>query len=163
MTSDLITLNPHPTRVVNVRVDAHTTYIGRPSFWGNPFPLPKKATTLERVECLLTYTRWLSDQPRHLDHIPMLKGQHLGCYCAPALCHGDILAYLADNHEQLPMAELLDSVITQLESIRDMIRSRPEAASAWAAELRHQLHAWRTPDDTTPSQETAPCSSTSES
>lgn len=69
-------------------------YIGRPSKWGNPFVIGKDG---DRTEVLRKYERWLRQQPHLMAALPELKGKRLGCYCAPAPCHGDILARLADR------------------------------------------------------------------
>jgi hypothetical protein len=43
------------------------------------------------------YRAWLLTQPQVLGAIPTLRGQLLGCWCAPGPCHGDVLAELADE------------------------------------------------------------------
>ena len=160
--------NPHPTRVVHCKVDAYTVYIGRPGFWGNPAPLERGAPTLERVRCLLRYVEHLRASPQHLEHVPALQGQILGCWCSPRLCHGDILAYLADNCYDRPMAELLDEVSEQLHAIEDLVSSRPVAAAQWAEQLKQHLHLWRHPtphptdQDAADRYEEPPCTSTSD-
>lgn len=77
------------TRVVHCRREAYDIYIGRPSKWGNPFVLGHAATPEEAVA---DYRHW----PDLLAALPELKGETLGCWCAPPPCHGDVLAELAD-------------------------------------------------------------------
>ena len=71
-------------------------YIGRPSKWGNPFLIGVHGT---REEVVRMYEVWLQSQPHLLkDIVPELRGQNLVCWCAPLVCHGDILLRLA-NHQ----------------------------------------------------------------
>lgn len=82
------------TTVVHCRRDAYDVYIGRPSRWGNPFPLAHGGN---RKECIDNYRRWLMTQPELLKALPELKNRILGCWCKPRACHGDVLAELADK------------------------------------------------------------------
>lgn len=68
-------------------------YIGRGSIWGNPFRIGKDGL---RKEVLKKYEAWLETQPELLRRIPELQGKILGCFCAPKLCHGDVLAKKAN-------------------------------------------------------------------
>jgi hypothetical protein len=77
--------------------DGLYTYIGRPSRWGNPFKLAKDADDAERMRVLEQYERWLREQTRLMLKLHELRGRVLGCWCAPKLCHGDVLARLADE------------------------------------------------------------------
>lgn len=81
------------TRVVHCRAESYDIYIGRPSKWGNPFKLARDA---DRAEILARYRAWLLTQPHLLATLHELKGKVLGCWCKPELCHGDVLAELAD-------------------------------------------------------------------
>lgn len=69
-------------------------YIGRPSKWGNPFSIGKDGTREEVVEKYRTYL--LS----HTDLVEQAKkelgGKNLVCFCAPKLCHGNILIEIAN-------------------------------------------------------------------
>lgn len=83
------------TKVVNKYQDTFfDVYIGRPSIWGNPFVVGRDGN---RKEVLVKYRAWLQTQPQLLAKIPELRGKVLGCYCKPKLCHGDVLAELADS------------------------------------------------------------------
>jgi len=98
------------TRVVNVKTSArYTVYIGRAnrryrlrqSEWHNPFKIGQDGT---REEVLAKYGAYLLARPELLAQIGGLRGQTLGCWCAPVggfqgqlLCHGQILAALADG------------------------------------------------------------------
>lgn len=81
--------------MVNRRLGVeYDIYIGRPSIWGNPFAIGRDGT---RDEVIQKYAAWLMKQPQLLSRIHELRGKVLGCYCKPKACHGDILAYLANN------------------------------------------------------------------
>lgn len=81
------------TRVVNMRTEPCTVYIGRPSKWGNPFKVyPIGGRT--REQAISQYREWIQGQPELLTALPELEGQKLGCYCAPLPCHGDVLLEL---------------------------------------------------------------------
>lgn len=68
-------------------------YIGRGSQWGNPFPLSEGS----REEVIRSYEKYLRADARLLSAVAELHGKTLGCFCAPAPCHGDILAAFADS------------------------------------------------------------------
>lgn len=70
-------------------------YIGRPSKWGNPFPLRKGQ---DRNECLEQFEAYLETRPDLVaDAKRALKGKDLVCFCAPALCHGDVWLRIANE------------------------------------------------------------------
>ncbi len=81
----------HPL-VVHCKHARHDVYIGRPSKWGNPFQIGRDG---DRAQVIARYERWLADQPALLAELGSLAGKTLGCWCAPAACHGDVLARLA--------------------------------------------------------------------
>lgn len=74
------------------RAPEGSVYIGRPSRWGNPFPVGDEA---ERGSTLERYRAYLWDEIRSgrlpLRDLAALDGAHLACYCKPRPCHGDIL------------------------------------------------------------------------
>lgn len=88
------------TTVVNVRRQPCEVYVGRPSRWGNPFHLGVDGT---RDVVVRRYAAWIQTQVDLLAQLAELRGKTLGCFCAPALCHGDVLAALADGRP-LPFA-----------------------------------------------------------
>jgi hypothetical protein len=49
-----------------------------------------------REESIAAYCRRLLAHPELLAQVPALRGKTLGCWCAPALCHGHIVAALAE-------------------------------------------------------------------
>lgn len=98
---------PRKTSVVNIhRVEKYDVYIGRggshfpkPTGWGNPKKLADYGQgSWARRLCLDDYKAWLfQPEQKHLIlRLPELRGKILGCWCAPSLCHGDVLSWLAD-------------------------------------------------------------------
>lgn len=84
------------TPVVNKHSKApFDVYIGRGSKWGNPFPVGRTPGT-SRQSVVVKYEQHLLESPELLAHIGELHGKTLQCFCAPQLCHGDVLAYYAD-------------------------------------------------------------------
>lgn len=80
----------------------HDVYIGRPSKWGNPFSHLSPNGTLAkyrvatREDAVAAYENWIQGQPQLLADLPELRGKVLGCWCAPLLCHGEVLVRLAN-------------------------------------------------------------------
>lgn len=67
-------------------------FIGRPSKWGNPFPIRKDRT---RDQAVALYEKWIRNKPELLADLDELDGKVLGCYCEEdELCHGDVLMKL---------------------------------------------------------------------
>ena len=90
------------TTVVNVRSgEPFDVYIGRtgpwsllrPSLtdvgWGNKFTRPR--------DRLARYEHYVRHTPALVARLPELRGKRLGCWCAPAPCHGDVLVRLVDE------------------------------------------------------------------
>lgn len=98
------------TRVVNKNTKGsrfilrNEVYIGRGSRWGNQWshrPDTKASFLVEtRERAVEQYRRWLWTEVRAeritLSDLASLRGKTLVCYCAPLLCHGDVLARAAD-------------------------------------------------------------------
>jgi len=81
------------TKVVNKK---HGTgfevYIGRPSVFGNQFVIGKDGTrdeVIQKYRQLLHHK--LKTDAKFKAQVDGLKGKTLGCFCAPAHCHGDAL------------------------------------------------------------------------
>jgi quercetin dioxygenase-like cupin family protein len=92
------------TTVVHNQHDEYDVYIGRAvpeagleaSKWGNPIVLADDSDE-ERKRVIVEYRAWVLEQPELLGALAELRGLRLGCWCAPKLCHGDVLAELADQ------------------------------------------------------------------
>jgi len=79
--------------VINLKHEKPDVRIGRPSKWGNPFPMKHES---ERAQVIEAYRRHLHQQINAgeitIDDLRALDGKTLGCFCAPKPCHGDVLA-----------------------------------------------------------------------
>ena len=76
-------------------------YIGRPSIYGNPFEIGKHGTREEVVEkyrAMLFHNDVFCSVKREEIKLA-LKGKDLVCWCAPKLCHGDVLLELANGEK----------------------------------------------------------------
>lgn len=88
------------TTVVNWRRgEQYDIRIMRPSKWGNPFRIGRDGT---RAEVIAKYAAWVVQQPDLMAALGELRGKRLGCCCLPHLCHGQVLAQLADAQEATP-------------------------------------------------------------
>ena len=89
------------------RGEEYDVYIGRPSEWGNPYSHIGKASKFRlkyvcatREEAIAAYRQHLNDRIREegqplIDKLAELDGKRLGCFCAPAPCHGEVLVAAA--------------------------------------------------------------------
>ena len=81
--------------VVHCKRDKYDVYIGRPGPWGNPFEIGKDGTREEVVE---KYAEWLLAQPELVERAKQeLKNKVLACWCAPKLCHGDVICEILNT------------------------------------------------------------------
>lgn len=79
-------------------------YIGRAvpryrlkaSKWSNPFLIGRDG---DRATVIVKYTAWLLATSLIKD-IGELRGKDLVCWCAPKLCHGEVLVELANHSEE---------------------------------------------------------------
>lgn len=124
-------------KVVNLRRDQYTVYIGRPgrgqprNVWGNPFPIGQpvserhlellgarrqqfnhlKGRAIDRTLALEMYEallrQRLSTGELNPGHFIELDGETLGCFCAPQPCHGDIIARFTDWYLRQPQPDEL--------------------------------------------------------
>lgn len=72
--------------------------IDRRSRWGNPFRIGRDG---DRAEVIDRYREHICGSPELLASVGELAGRVLGCWCAPAPCHGDVLAALAPGLSEL--------------------------------------------------------------
>lgn len=99
------------TRVVNLRCgDAYDVYIGRAGhgqtgYFGNPVRRNARCpvcgdlheTPASTIPCFARYFEQRVDSdPEYRAQVLALHGKTLGCFCAPARCHGDIIAAWTD-------------------------------------------------------------------
>lgn len=84
--------------VVKVGSDVNAVYIGRGSVWGNPFLLGVDGDRKTVIAKFREYAIWrLSREPNWLEP---LSGKDLACYCAPNVCHGDMILWLMLEAEE---------------------------------------------------------------
>lgn len=90
------------TRVINIKKDnsfagiksnAVYEYIGRGSYWGNPYSMFAEGDSREEV---IRKYKYDFDNEKFLkkkkSDVYKLAGKRLGCFCKPDACHGDVLA-----------------------------------------------------------------------
>ena len=85
-------------KVVNLRKEKYTIYIGRGSIFGNPFKIGKDGN---REEVIQKYEKWIRKwlwNKAFFKQCPLgnaiwklPENAILGCYCKPKACHGDII------------------------------------------------------------------------
>ena len=90
------------TRVINIKVDTEYQakkstpdyeYIGRGSYWGNPYSMYEEGDDREEVIRKFKYDFDYEKFPnKEKSEVYKLAGKRLGCFCKPHACHGDVLA-----------------------------------------------------------------------
>lgn len=90
------------TRVINIktapeyqseRSTPNYEYIGRGSYWGNPYSMYEEGDDREEVIRKYKYDFDYEKFPnKEKSEVYKLAGKRLGCFCKPQACHGDVLA-----------------------------------------------------------------------
>ncbi|WP_417667114.1 DUF4326 domain-containing protein [Pseudidiomarina sp.] len=90
------------TRVINIKKDTEYKgltssesyeYIGRGSYWGNPYSMYKDGDDRCEVIRKFKYDFDFEKFPnKDKSKVYSLAGKRLGCFCKPEACHGDVLA-----------------------------------------------------------------------
>ncbi len=90
------------TRVINIKKEKEFTkekstntyeYIGRGSYWGNPYSMFEDGDSREDVIRKFKYDFDYEKFPnKEKSEVYKLAGKRLGCFCKPEACHGDVLA-----------------------------------------------------------------------
>jgi hypothetical protein len=81
-------------------------FIGRPSRWGNPFPITRaqpREVVVERYRRDLWRRVQAGDVT--LEELAGLHGKHLACFCKPYACHGDVLERAAAWAAAVPVGD----------------------------------------------------------
>lgn len=69
-------------------------YIGRPSKWGNPYPI---TPSCPRELSVAKYEEYMAENKALRDIAKrQLKGKDLVCFCHPHACHGHVLLRIAN-------------------------------------------------------------------
>lgn len=79
--------------------EENTITIDRTTKWGSPFAIGKDGSREEVMQKHQDYLRTRPDLLRAISR--ELSGKVLVCWCWPDQCHGDILAYLANNPDKV--------------------------------------------------------------
>ena len=112
------------TAVINKKFSSRTAqklsvYIGRPSKWGNPYPLineSRRDLICEQYEEYIA-TRLIKDEITEED-FHEFDGKNMMCFCAPKRCHGDtlLMLYKLPHEERIKWAhERISSVHREVE------------------------------------------------
>lgn len=90
------------TRVINIKREpeykglkstAEYEYIGRGSYWGNPYSMYEDGEDRDEVIRKYKYDFDFEKFPnKEKKEVYKLAGKRLGCFCKPNSCHGDVLA-----------------------------------------------------------------------
>ncbi|MPW30748.1 DUF4326 domain-containing protein [Agarivorans sp. B2Z047] len=90
------------TRVINIKRETEYQkekstpryeYIGRGSYWGNPYSMHEEGESRDEVIRKFKYDFDYEKFPnKEKSEVFKLKGKRLGCFCKPEACHGDVLA-----------------------------------------------------------------------
>jgi len=77
----------------NLKSNTEYEYIGRGSYWGNPYSMFEAGEDRDEVIRKYAYDFTYDKFPnKEKQHVHQLAGKTLGCFCKPAHCHGDVLA-----------------------------------------------------------------------
>ncbi len=82
-------------KVLNKRVGLSDdcVYVGRPTRWGNKFLIGKDG---DRAGVIQKFAESLTEAD-YIDIKTKLRGKDLVCWCAPLLCHADVLLEIAND------------------------------------------------------------------
>lgn len=90
-----LSIDERKTRVVHCKKSNYDVYIGRPSIWGNPFVHDRDGDKPDRIR---KYRAWIMSQPELMKRAKKgLRRRIVDYWCKPEVCHGDILAEIADT------------------------------------------------------------------
>lgn len=77
-------------------------YIGRPSRWGNQFPITENCS---REQSIALFEKYVEDNPWFQREIELhLRGKNLLCFCKPKACHGDVYIRIANKSKDTKMS-----------------------------------------------------------
>jgi hypothetical protein len=85
------------------QMPTNAVYVGRPTFWGNPFPIGPADTIghLDHEAAVSLYRTWLLKTRGGISRIARLwelRGKNLVCWCPlDEPCHADVLLELSNR------------------------------------------------------------------
>ena len=91
----------HPRRIRRQRTKGwrmppNTVYVGRPTFWGNPWKAGRDGTA---AECLDLYEQYFTVECGEKARRE-LRGKNLACWCPlDQPCHADVLLWIANEEK----------------------------------------------------------------
>ena len=89
------------SRAKGWRMPENTVYVGRPSYWGNPYECDSQSK--DRAYLVRLFRAYLNrhEQSEMRRRIKSeLRGKNLACWCPPdAPCHADVLLEIANGAE----------------------------------------------------------------
>lgn len=86
------------TTVVHCQRAPFDVYCGRPSKWGNPFPIAGSS----RADAIRQFAAWFyapEQAPLRADAVAELTDKVLGCWCKPKDCHCDVIAVFVNSYD----------------------------------------------------------------
>lgn len=97
------------TRVVNIKTATEYQglkstqayeYIGRGSYWGNPYSMYEAGDDRDEVIRKFKYDFDFDKFPKKKkSEVFKLAGKTLGCFCKPQACHGDVIANYLNSYD----------------------------------------------------------------
>lgn len=96
---------------------ANPTYGVSESIWHNPFPLK---TEKDREKVVAQFTEYLTSRPDLMSRLGELRGKDLVCWCAPKMCHGDVLLELANKGDEKVSQKVPPARIIAITGHRDV-------------------------------------------
>ena len=133
-------VKPHPDKVKMCKREPYDVYIGRGegSIWSNPYAI---SDTRNREYVVAMFTDYLLKKPSLLQRIFELKDKTLGCFCAPQLCHGDMIVWMLEHAE----SEIKDIIV---ENVKETLQEF-ETPKKPQADLMEVISRWRKNPDYT--------------
>lgn len=90
--SRVVNIKKHPEYQTE-KITPDYEYIGRGSYWGNPYSMFEEGDDREEVIRKYKYDFDFEKFPnKEKSKVYKLAGKRLGCFCKPQACHGDVLA-----------------------------------------------------------------------
>ena len=89
-------------RVKGWKMPEGAIYVGRPTKWGNPYPLKAAHDALSALVVTVKFEEWLANDPDGREIViaakQELRGRDLACFCRlDEPCHADVLLRIANE------------------------------------------------------------------